>query len=63
MSLEYETGKVRVLDRGEGTPWIEIEVPDGAIAIWKTTGAVHPQQADGAVVEAPLPLPAPTEEG
>lgn len=58
--FDMRFGKVRVLHR-PGSPWVEIEVPDGAIAVWATTGAVHPVTASGAVTDDPVRLPWPDD--
>lgn len=42
------------------SPWVVVEVPDGAIAIWKSTGAVFREDVHGAVEDEPLKLPAPS---
>lgn len=55
-------GKVKVFYR-PGSPWVEVEVPGGALAIWAATGAVHPVTECGAVTDEPLQLPFPNDYG
>lgn len=43
------------------SPWVVVEVPDGAIAIWKSTGAVFREDVHGAVEDEPIKLPAPSD--
>lgn len=59
-SFDLKFGKVRILHR-PGSPWVEIEVPDGAICVWSTTGAVHPVTASEAVTDDPVRLPWPND--
>lgn len=59
--FEVTLGKVKVFHR-PSSPWVEIEVPDGAIAIWARTGAVHPITEIGAVTDDPIKLPFPNDE-
>lgn len=42
-----------------GSPWIEILVPDGRVAVFVRTGAVHRVEPSGVVEEEPIKLPAP----
>lgn len=59
--FEVVFGKVKVFHR-PSSPWVEIEVPDGALAIWARTGAVHPVTEIGAVTDDPIKLPFPNDE-
>lgn len=58
--FNYEVGKVQVFHRRD-SPWLEVETPEGALAIWISTGAIHPVTTIGAVTDEPLDLPFPAE--
>lgn len=60
VTFDVRMDKVRLIHR-ERSPWIEVETPEGALAIWGMTGAVHRVDDFGAVEDDPIELPAPSE--
>ena len=51
---ELRISNVRLWTSG---PWLLVTVPDGQLAIWTATGAVHRVRADGTVEDEPITLP------
>lgn len=62
VTFDVRLDRVRVIHRAN-SPWIEIETPRGALAIWALSGEVYPEDEFGAVVEDPIELPVEAEGG